>query len=119
MAKKKEDLKEEVPIEEEETTEESTEGKNWEEEFTVAGEELLGFVKKMAHEATVRQLTIRNEDHGVNLHIPLAIGVVGIALFPFYAAIGLIAALVTDCTVTVERYEKEKAPEDTAEPEAA
>ena len=69
----------------------------------------------MAHEATVRHLTIRNEKHGVNLHIPLALGVVGIALLPFYAAIGLIAALVTDCTVTVERFEKEKAPEDVAE----
>ena len=119
MAKKKEDLKEEVPIEEEETTEESAEGRNWEEEFTVKGEELLGFVKKMTHEVTVRHLTIRNEKHGVNLHIPLAIGVVGIALLPFYAAVGLIAALVTDCTVTVERYEKEKTPEDVAEPETA
>jgi len=118
MAKKKEDLKEEVPIEEE-TTEESAEGRKWEEEFTVAGEELLGFVKKMAHEATVRHLTIRNEKHGVNLHIPLAIGVVGIALLPFYASVGLIAALVTDCTVTVERFEKEKAPDDVSEPETA
>ena len=115
MAKKKE----EVPIEEE-TTEESSEGRKWEEEFTVAGEELVGFVKKMAHEATVRHLTIRNEEHGVNLHIPLVLGVAGIALFPVYAAVGLIAAMVTSCTVTVERYEKEKAPEDVAaEAEAA
>ena len=106
MAKKKE----EVPVEEE-TMEE--EGKNWQEEFTVAGEELLTFVKKMAHEATVRHLVIRNEEYGVNLHIPLGLGVVGVALFPVYAAVGLIAAMVTSCTVTVERIgePEEKSPE--------
>lgn len=111
MAKKKQ--KEEVPVEEETMEEQEAKGKNWEEEFTVAGEELLAFVKKMAHEATVRHLVIRNEKHGINLHIPLGLGVVGVALFPVYAAVALIATMVTSCTVTVERIgeePKEKAP---------
>lgn len=114
MAKKKENVKEEVPVEEEPMKDqESAEGKDWQEEFTVAGEELLAFVKKMAHEATVRHMVIRNEEHGINLHVPVVLGVAGIALFPVYAAIGLIAAMVTSCTVTVERVEEpeEKAPE--------
>ena len=108
MAKKKE----EVPVEEE--TMEEQEGKNWQEEFTVAGDELLAFVKKMAHEATVRHMVIRNEEHGINLHVPVVLGLAGIALFPVYAAVGLIAAMVTSCTVTVERIGEEpaeKAPE--------
>ncbi len=112
MAKKKE----EVPVEEEAMEEQEAEGKDWQEEFTVAGEELLTFVKKMVHEATVRHMVIRNEEHGINLHIPVALGVAGIALFPVYAAVGLIAAMVTSCTVTVERIGEE--PEEKA-PEAA
>jgi len=40
-------------------------------------------------------------------------GVAGIALLPVYSAVALIAALVTDCTILVERHEpmQEKEPE--------
>jgi hypothetical protein len=64
-------------------------------------------------EVTVRRLVIRNEKMNLNLEIPLVLGVTGIALLPVYSAVALIAALVTDCTILVERHEKvvEKEPE--------
>ncbi|MEK7111127.1 MAG: DUF4342 domain-containing protein [Patescibacteria group bacterium] len=37
------------------------------------------------------------------INIPLTIGIVGAVLAPVLAAVGAIAALVTECTVSVER----------------
>lgn len=94
---------EEIPVTEDaETTEE---GKGWTEEFVVAGQELMGMVKKLVREATVRRLVIKNEKMNLHLEVPLVAGVAGIALLPVYSAVALIAALVTDCTILVERRE--------------
>ncbi|MCA9874082.1 MAG: DUF4342 domain-containing protein [Ardenticatenaceae bacterium] len=106
---------EEIPVmEDEETTEE---GKSWSEEFVVAGGELVGMVKKLVKEATVRRLVIKNEKMNLHLEVPLVMGVAGIAMLPVYSAVALIAALVTDCTILVERREpvQEKEPEMAAE----
>ena len=98
----------EVHVEEENLHEEGT-GKTWTEEFTVAGNELVDFVKKLVTEATVRRIVIKNEARDIHFEIPLMLGLAGIALLPVYAALGLIAALVADFTILVER--SEKAPE--------
>lgn len=92
-------------------TEESTtsQEESWTEEFVVAGEELLGFVKKLIKETTVRRLVIKNESRRIHLEIPLVLGVAGIALLPIYSAVALVAALVTDCTILVERVEEKSA----------
>jgi hypothetical protein len=37
------------------------------------------------------------------LEFPIVIGVAGIVLLPYLSALALIAALVTDCTIYVER----------------
>ena len=87
------------------------EGQSWTEEFVVAGEELVGMVKKLVREAAVRRLVIRNEKMNLNLEVPLVLGVAGIALLPVYSAVALIAALVVDCTILVERHEPAPAPE--------
>ncbi len=88
--------------------------KTWTDEVVVAGEDLLGFVKKLVKETAVRRLVIKNEKRRIHLEIPLALGVAGIALLPYLAAVALIAALATDCTILVEREVeeiKEKSPE--------
>jgi len=87
------------------------EGQNWTEEFTVAGEELVAKVKQLVHETSVRRIVIKNEAKRIHFEIPLALGVVGIALLPVYSAVALIAALVVDCTIVVERVEKEPVTE--------
>jgi len=93
----------------------------WTEEFKVAGEKLADTVKKLVHEAAVRRIVIVNEERGIHFEVPLTLGLAGIALLPVYASIGLIALLVVDCTIMVERKVMEKEPEEAAEngPETA
>jgi hypothetical protein len=76
------------------------------EEFKVKGDELLGRVRELIREGNVRHLTIQNSDGKTIVEIPLTIGVVGVLIAPVAAAIGAIAALVTECTVTVTRVEE-------------
>jgi hypothetical protein len=78
---------------------------DWTEEFVVAGEELVEMVKKLVHETNIRRVVVKNEARRIYLEIPLILGVAGIALLPLYSALALIAALVTDCTILVERVE--------------
>jgi len=102
-----EEMNENIDVEEDTVSEESAEGTNWKEEFTVAGEELVGFVKTLIHETSVRRIIIKNEPKHIHFEVPLAMGLAGIALLPVYAALALIAALVADCTIMVERFEKQ------------
>jgi ribosomal 30S subunit maturation factor RimM len=76
------------------------------EEFKVKGDELLGRVRELIKEGNARHLTIQNSDGKTIVEIPLTIGVVGALIAPVAAAIGAIAALVTECTVTVTRDEE-------------
>lgn len=77
------------------------------EEFKVNGEDLLKKVNEIIKEGNARRLTVRNKDGKDLVVVPLTLGVVGIALAPVLAAIGAIAALVTECTIIVEREEQE------------
>lgn len=73
------------------------------EEVKVTGEALLGAVKQLLHEGNIRRIIIKNDEGKTLMEIPLTIGVVGVLLLPTLAAIGAIAALVTDCTIIVEK----------------
>ena len=73
------------------------------EEFKVSGEDLLKKVKEIIREGNARRLIIKEKEGKTLIEIPLTVGVVGIALAPVLAAVGAIAALVTDCTILVER----------------
>ena len=73
------------------------------EEFTVNGEELLAKVKSLINEGNIRRIIIKDEAGKVLVELPLTIGVVGALLAPVLAAVGAIAALVTKCTIIVER----------------
>jgi hypothetical protein len=71
-------------------------------EYKVKGEELLGKVKELVHEGNIRRIVIENDGKTI-VEIPVTLGVVGALLLPMAAAIGAIAAVVTDCTIRVER----------------
>lgn len=73
------------------------------EEFKVNGEDLLRKVKELINEGNVRRIVIKNKDGKRLVELPLSIGVVGAVLVPVLAAVGTIAALVTECTILVER----------------
>ena len=76
------------------------------EEYQVDGDYLVHKVKELLHEGNIRRITIKNEEGKRLIEIPLTIGAVGIVLLPVWAAIGAIAALVTDCTIVVEKVEE-------------
>ncbi len=73
------------------------------EEFHVNGEELLSKIKKLVHEGNIRKIIIKDKDGKVLIEFPLTIGVVGLVLLPTLAAVGAIAALVTEATIVVEK----------------
>ena len=77
------------------------------EEHRVPGENLVRKIKEIIREGNVRRISIRNEDGKELIEVPLSIGVVGTLLLPAWAAIGAIAALVTNCSIVVEREEPE------------
>jgi Domain of unknown function (DUF4342) len=73
------------------------------EEFRVNGEELLAKIKQLVHEGNIRRVIIKDKDGKVLIEFPLTFGVVGLVLAPTLAAVGAIAALVTEATVVVEK----------------
>lgn len=119
MAKKKKkekpveevEMAEEVVIDEEDVAEES---ESWSEEFVAAGEDMVNMVRELVHETAVRRVVVKNEARKIHISVPLAVGVPGIVFgilwAPVIAALSLVAALMVDCTITVERVaEKEPA----------
>lgn len=75
------------------------------EEFRVDGEELLAQIKNIIREGNVRRVIIKDKDGKTVFEIPLTFGVVGALIAPQLAAIGAIAALLTEATVVVEKTE--------------
>jgi hypothetical protein len=75
------------------------------EELHVSGDMLVARIKELVHEGNIRHITIKNEQGRTLIDLPLTVGVVGALLVPQLAALGAIAALVTHCTIVVEREE--------------
>ncbi len=76
------------------------------ETFIVQGEQLLKKIKELVEEGNVRKITIHDKAGKEIMSFPLTFGVVGAVLAPILAAVGAVAALVTECSITVERDEK-------------
>jgi len=76
------------------------------EEFTIGGEKLVSTIKKLVKERNIRRITVKNQEGKTLIEIPLTFGVVGALFLPTLAAIGAIAALVTECTIVMEKVEK-------------
>jgi Domain of unknown function (DUF4342) len=72
---------------------------------------LLDTFKTLLHEGNVRRVIIKQDGRTI-AEFPLTVGVVGAALAPPLAAVGAIAALVTECTIEVERTTEESDPKD-------
>ena len=74
--------------------------------ITVKGKVLLRKVSELVKQGNVRQITILNKKNQTIMVIPLTLGVVGTLLAPPLAAVGAVAALVTECTIKVERTDR-------------
>lgn len=78
--------------------------RTWTETFKVEGGQLLDKVKQIIREGNVRRVIIKQGDRVV-AEFPLTVGVVGAVFAPMLAAVGAIAALVTECSIVIERSE--------------
>ncbi len=73
------------------------------EQFSVNSDDLVKKVKDLLHEGNVRKIIVRDEEGKLLLELPVTAGLIGAVLTPWLAAVGAIAALVTRCTVSLER----------------
>ncbi len=73
------------------------------ETFKINGDELLKKVKELIKEGNVRRIIIKDKKGKSLIELPLTLGVIGAVIAPMLAAVGAVAALVTECTITVER----------------
>jgi hypothetical protein len=79
------------------------------EKFTIDGDKVVTRVKQLIHEGNIRRVRVIHEGRTV-LEIPLSVGApaaaVTIMAAPLLAALGAFAALVTECTIEVEKIEE-------------
>ena len=75
------------------------------EEYTVSGKNLVDRVGELLHEGNVTRVIVKDDVGKTLLEIPVTVGVVGVIVVPWLAALGVIAALVTNCKIVVERRE--------------
>lgn len=74
------------------------------------GEQLLATIKDLIAAGNVRRIRVRQKERIV-AEFPLTVGVIGTLIAPIAAAIGALTAVLTECTIEVERVEKEKEQE--------
>jgi hypothetical protein len=79
------------------------------EEFSVNGSDLVDKVKELLHQGNIRRIIVKNEEGQALIEIPMTVGVavgaIGVAMFPILAALGAIGALVVKLTLVIERKE--------------
>jgi len=79
------------------------------EKFTVSGSQLVEKIKQLIHEGNIRRVRLLHEERVV-IEIPLSIGAPAVAVsimaIPVLAAVAAFAALVTECTIEVEKIEE-------------
>jgi hypothetical protein len=84
------------------------------ETFQINGENLLQKIKEIIAEGNVSKISISDKHGKEIMSFPVTVGAIGLILAPVFAAIGAVAALLTECTITVERNtnKEEKDKED-------
>jgi len=85
------------------------------EKFNIKGNQLIERVKQLIHEGNIRKVRLLHEERTV-LEIPLSVGAPAVAITilaaPILAALGAFAALVTECTIEVEKIEQPQTTEE-------
>jgi len=87
------------------------------ESFQVRGSELVDKVRQLLHESTVRRVVVKSDDRTL-FEIPVAVGAIGALLLPTLAALGVVAAMVTQASIIVERREPAAGDDQPPEPGA-
>jgi len=69
------------------------------------GDQVIATVKQIIEAGNVRRIRVRQKDKVV-AEFPLTVGVIGTVLAPILAAIGALTAVLTECTIEVEKVEQ-------------
>ena len=80
------------------------------ERFKVSGDQLVDKFKDLVHQGNVRTVRIIHDGNTI-VQFPLTVAVIGTVVAPMVAAVGALAAVLTDCTIEVERHEEESETE--------
>ena len=72
-------------------------------DIKVMAEDLLKTVKNVLKEGNVRRITVKDKDGKVIASFPLTVGVIGTVFAPVLAAIGALSAILTECTLSIEK----------------
>lgn len=73
------------------------------EEIKVEGKNVVNKIKSLIKEGNVKRLTVKDNKGKVILSLPVTASVIGAIFLPPLIVVGAIAALLTECTITVER----------------
>jgi hypothetical protein len=73
------------------------------ETIKTTGENLVSKVEELIKEGNVRKISIHNKEGKEIMNFPLTLGVAGAVLAPVFAAVGALAAVLTECTIVVEK----------------
>lgn len=79
------------------------------ETIKVEGGKIMERIVQLIHEGNVRRIVIR-QDETIVAEFPLTVGLVGAVIAPIAAAIGALAALLTNCRIEIERVTTEPEP---------
>lgn len=79
--------------------------KKWTETMSVKGNEAMDKLKTLVKSGNVNRIRIK-KDNGVILDIPVTAGAISAVVMPQITAIGAVVALMTKCTIEVERQNK-------------
>jgi hypothetical protein len=79
-------------------------------------ENILNQLRKLIDEGNIRRVVVKQRGRTV-AEFPLTAGVIGAVIAPVAAAIGALTALLTECTIEVEKIEVDKADAEKTEPE--
>ena len=81
------------------------------EKFTISSDQVVEKVKQLIHEGNIRRVRLIHNGKTI-IEVPLSVGApvaaIGIVWMPVLAAIGAAAALLTECTLEVEKMEEKK-----------
>ena len=80
------------------------------ETFFVNGENLLKKIKEIIAEGNVTKISISDKSGKEIMSFPVTLGVVGVVFAPIFAAVGALAALLTECKITVEKKKDDTPP---------
>jgi hypothetical protein len=73
------------------------------EEYKLKGSQVVPKVKELIKEGNVHKVTLKDQDGKQVMSFPVNVGLIGVAVAAPLVALGAAAALLTDCTIAVER----------------